>query len=291
MNQDQKKLVKAGLILLILFVIETIVFYRMTPRKVKTPHTPLKVIQKQVTHPKPSTTPSPSASPSTLISPDPFAGLAANGTLESPNPSLSPQPLEEGEDDPDLDFLISFIFHLLGTLPFFLALFFGYRWLLRRKASSQEATENSSSDSESSAEPTRLSSTQGAPSKTKTDPKALPTTVYVRKESKPVNQVDAILIDEDPQVLATWLTAAQAKGKNLLTFHSVAEFMKSAPELSTQTDIFLAMKLGSGILGGSRSKRIFDAGFKRIFLTNSEPMTQSIPSWVSMIVSKSPPWA
>ncbi len=293
MDKEKKKLIKVGAFLILFLIIENLVFYWVVTKKPKSEPFPLKAGQKSSLNP--AATPSPSSSPAPSASPlrSPTPATSSPALLEThPDPKIpvpsetSQSPAQEDEDNLGLAFLMAILLNLLVVMVFCCLAFLAYRWSIRRKAVLLPPTDESPV-------PTPKTATQASEQAVGPKQKPLPTKIYVPKPLTPLTKrapVHAVLIDEDPLIQSQWKTAAQAKQKELLTFQSIPDFMEKADEISLKTDIFIDFTLGTGLIGGPRSKRIFDAGFKRIFLTTSTQLNRTIPPWISMITSKRPPW-
>jgi hypothetical protein len=282
MDQKQKKLLRLGLILVALIILENLAFYHFSQKKRKLPP------------PRPKASHGPNISPSSSPSPSPFPKkfqpivlpFEENEDLEEiPRPTPSPQHEEPPEDeDFDFWFLIATFFNFAGTLAFLGGAIAGYRWLLSKLEAPDQAIPGGNPLLKTGPS---LDDTKEDP---KSNPKPQPSEVHVPRQPGIRLRPNAILIDEDPKIHAHWLAVAKSRNKTVLAFHSVADFMKQSTEIALETDLFIDIELGGGQLGSPRSQKISEAGFKRIFLTTSGPITHDIPKWVSMIVSKNPPW-
>ncbi len=284
MNQKQKKLVRLGLFLILLLVLENWIYHQLNPKKPKAPPARFKVNHKKSQKPSPS--PSPFASSSPLSS----TPTQAEQEEQSASPTPSPESgMEEIEEEPfDLAAFLMQVLTFLGLAAFAAAAVLGYRWFLSAFELPKEST-NPLPNLALKAGPVTESKSSRKP------PLDLPTQVFVKnpptpEETLPTQKVDAVLIDEDPQIHNQWATAAKTKNKNLLRFHSVADFIREAPKISVETDIFVDFELGGGVVGSLKSQILFEMGYKRIFLMTSGPITHMIPNWISMVVSKNPPW-
>jgi hypothetical protein len=108
---------------------------------------------------------------------------------------------------------------------------------------------------------------------------------------KPRQRIDAVLIDDDFLVHATWQSLAKLKGKVLKTFTTIEEFMEISKEFEPEVSIFVDSNLAGGVKGETESQKIAKLGFKNIFLaTGSEPSSFGAMPWIKAIVGKEPPW-
>lgn len=79
--------------------------------------------------------------------------------------------------------------------------------------------------------------------------------------------IDAILIDDDPLILETWAYYALKKNINLIKFSSHGEFFNSLNvyNFPFSTIIYIDSNLGYEIKGELVAKNIYDLGFHTIF--------------------------
>lgn len=102
---------------------------------------------------------------------------------------------------------------------------------------------------------------------------------------------DAVLIDDDPLVRMTWKMAAKRAGKNLLAFVSVEEFFKKAESTNRNTPIYIDSHLGNGVKGEEESQKLYDLGFKEIYLaTGDSPEKFAHLKHIRGVLGKEPPW-
>ncbi len=102
---------------------------------------------------------------------------------------------------------------------------------------------------------------------------------------------DAILIDDDPLTRKTWSLSAKRLGKKAEVFLGVADFLGESSKFEPQTPVYIDRELGNGVKGEEAAQKIYDLGFKEIYLsTGHEPETLVLPHWIKKAVGKSPPW-
>jgi len=77
---------------------------------------------------------------------------------------------------------------------------------------------------------------------------------------------DAVLIDDDAMIRRNWSLNARVKGKNLITFGRVEDFFARSKRIALETPIFIDSNLGEGIRGEEISRKIYDLGFRTIYL-------------------------
>jgi hypothetical protein len=103
--------------------------------------------------------------------------------------------------------------------------------------------------------------------------------------------LDAVLIDDDALVRATWKIAAARSGKNFRSFATAAEFMKEAGNLDPATRVYIDSELGDGVMGEAESVKIHELGFSEIYLaTGHEPAKFSGLAHLRGVTGKEPPW-
>jgi signal transduction histidine kinase len=103
--------------------------------------------------------------------------------------------------------------------------------------------------------------------------------------------VDAVLIDDQSRMREWWKRSGAQAGIQVLTYESVVEFFKHAREIPLTTPIYIDSMLSDGVIGEVESEKIYDVGFKTIYLSSSRPTSNECPPWIKKFVSKTPPWA
>jgi hypothetical protein len=102
---------------------------------------------------------------------------------------------------------------------------------------------------------------------------------------------DAVLIDDDPLVRRNWELSAAKAGVRIKTFSSAAEFMISAADLDRSTAVYVDSWLGNEEHGVEESKRIFDMGFRDIYLATGDVRAGAGASGhLKGTIGKTPPW-
>lgn len=123
-------------------------------------------------------------------------------------------------------------------------------------------------------------------------PKGMAPFVPIKLSERDRVRWDAILIDDDPLVHALWKSDAKQKKKHVLLFFSAADFLQGADMVSEDTPIYVDSSLGSDLPGEQSAKRLYDRGFKELFLATGYPakhFRESMP-WLKGIVGKEPPF-
>ena len=121
--------------------------------------------------------------------------------------------------------------------------------------------------------------------------KILPKSIASRVPLKILSRLDAILIDDDPLIHATWALVASEKGKIVRTFYSVDEFLGHSEELPKQTPIYLDECLRNGESGIKRSKDLTNLGFKNLYLaTGLDELPNTNDFSFVAVVGKEPPF-
>ena len=122
-------------------------------------------------------------------------------------------------------------------------------------------------------------------------PKWLVGMVPVETAADQSTKWDAVLIDDDSLAHMTWKISAARSGKSLLQFHSIDSFLKNAESLSFETPIYVDSELGDGLKGEHESLRIYERGFRTIYLTTGHgPDKFRRFTHIKEVVDKEPPW-
>lgn len=98
-----------------------------------------------------------------------------------------------------------------------------------------------------------------------------------------------VLIDDDELIRMSWQMAANKANIQVLLFQSIDEFLNVSHEISTDVEIYVDSNLSDGIKGEVESKKIFEQGFKKIYLaTGYSKDTIDKPEWIIEIIGKRP---
>ena len=99
----------------------------------------------------------------------------------------------------------------------------------------------------------------------------------------------AILIDDDLFIHSLWKISSQEK--NVVCFLSAELFLKEIEKYDFNTPLYIDSDLGDGHKGEEIAKKIYEIGFKDIYLaTGYEPNAFPIMPWIKGIIGKEPPW-
>lgn len=102
---------------------------------------------------------------------------------------------------------------------------------------------------------------------------------------------DAVLIDDDELILATWQLAAETKGRKLCGFSSAETLLIAAKGLPRRTPIYLDSDLGNGVEGTKVAQDLHALGFRELYLaTGRSPDSLPRAPWIKRVVGKEPPW-
>jgi signal transduction histidine kinase len=119
-------------------------------------------------------------------------------------------------------------------------------------------------------------------------PKGMAPMVSIKMESQK-KKIDVCLLDNDELVHSCWKMSAELKDKTFIGFINHLDFLEYSPCLDRATKIFIDSNLGNGINGEEISKRIFDLGFKNIYLCTGYQASQFPPMpWIREIIGKDP---
>lgn len=103
--------------------------------------------------------------------------------------------------------------------------------------------------------------------------------------------VEFVLIDDKPIVRETWQIGAKIAGKKIATYSGVDEFMRDSEIINKDANIYIDSDLGGGDRGEVLSEKIYNKGFKQIYLTTGFGKKDfgKIP-WITDVVDKDPPF-
>ncbi len=105
------------------------------------------------------------------------------------------------------------------------------------------------------------------------------------------DNIDAILIDDDDIVRATWELSARTHHKSIRLFAKPADFFAMASELSKDVPIYIDYDLGEAITGVDIGKQLYQQGFHRLYIcTGYSPEVVGNHAWLKGVQGKSPPW-
>jgi signal transduction histidine kinase len=117
-------------------------------------------------------------------------------------------------------------------------------------------------------------------------------TLHMKIPMKAVHE-EFVLIDDDKIVRIGWEAQAKKKGIKLSTFKTVADFISASSLIPAETIIYVDSNLGEGIKGEIESEKIFQMGYKDIFLatgySNSDLNLETTP-WIKGSTSKRSPF-
>ena len=105
-----------------------------------------------------------------------------------------------------------------------------------------------------------------------------------------MKKIDAVVIDDKKNIRDWWSESGIDAGINCLTFSSVIEFLENISTIPHETPIYVDSRLENGVLGEIEAEKIFDEGFKTIYLQTTEPPDE-LPSYIIRSRGKVPPWA
>ncbi|MGZ3772578.1 MAG: sensor histidine kinase [Pseudobdellovibrionaceae bacterium] len=106
----------------------------------------------------------------------------------------------------------------------------------------------------------------------------------------PKEKYDWVLLDDDDLVHMSWSYAANESNHTLLSFRSPSELEAYKDKLDPDSAIYIDSSLGNNVKGEDVAKKLFDEGFKNLYLATGYSEDQ-FPhmSFVKGIVGKEPP--
>ena len=109
--------------------------------------------------------------------------------------------------------------------------------------------------------------------------------------AKPKIKYDAVLVDDGNLVHLTWQMDAKSQNKNFKAYLTIDGFMKDVENINLQTPLFVDSNLGNGIKGEEVSRKLYEIGFKNIYLcTGYEASAFESMTWITEVVGKEPRW-
>ena len=100
-----------------------------------------------------------------------------------------------------------------------------------------------------------------------------------------------VLIDDDKLIHLSWKYKASISKIMIRCFYSVNEFLDSSHEIPFEVTIFIDSHLQSNIKGELESKKIYEMGYKSIFLSTGYLDFDISPyPWIKGITSKKIPF-
>jgi anti-sigma regulatory factor (Ser/Thr protein kinase) len=98
-----------------------------------------------------------------------------------------------------------------------------------------------------------------------------------------------VLIDDDKFIRINWARHFKARGITFNSFSTINDFIENQKLISKDFYIYVDSCLSDGSKGEVESQKIYELGFKNIFLsTGYEKSTINKPSWIKDIIPKSP---
>ena len=100
-----------------------------------------------------------------------------------------------------------------------------------------------------------------------------------------------ILIDNDLLIRKSWELQAKKENVNLTTFSSIQDFLDNSDKFSHSVTIYIDSDLDDGILGEIEAEKIFNLGFKKLYLASGKSFTtKELPHYILSAESKRPPY-
>lgn len=115
-------------------------------------------------------------------------------------------------------------------------------------------------------------------------------TLSLPKATAP-ERMDAVLIDDDALVRATWKIAAKKSGKTLRAFSAPSEFLIESGPIDRATPVYIDSDLGESIRGEAEALKIHGLGFREIYLATGHASDKFAGlAHLRGVVGKEPPW-
>lgn len=101
----------------------------------------------------------------------------------------------------------------------------------------------------------------------------------------------AVLLDDDPLILKSWALMAREAGVEFYSFSESSELLDFLPGLSKAAMIYLDSQLKGGERGEDVAKKIYDLGFRHLYLATGYPAEKFAHcTWLEGVVGKDPPF-
>ncbi len=102
---------------------------------------------------------------------------------------------------------------------------------------------------------------------------------------------EIILIDDDKFIHVNWKNRAELKGIKLTTYYKLEDFLFDAGKFPFSASIYIDSHLGNNIHGEVESKKIYDLGFRNIWVTTSyTDLNLANTPWLQGVINKTPPF-
>ncbi len=119
--------------------------------------------------------------------------------------------------------------------------------------------------------------------------KSLVNYIEIISDKVQTNNPQIVLIDDDKMIQIDWFYYCEKESIPFKGFRSVEKFLEIAHTLDKETIIFIDSNLGQDIKGEVESEKIFNLGFKNIYLaTGYQKEDIQKPHWILDIFSKGP---
>lgn len=100
-----------------------------------------------------------------------------------------------------------------------------------------------------------------------------------------------VLIDDDKLIHLGWIHKAGKAGVELKCFYSVDEFLAVYKEFDPSTNVYIDSDLKQGQKGEIEAKRLFELGFRNLFLvTGYSDLRREEYPWLKEVLSKTAPF-
>jgi len=102
-----------------------------------------------------------------------------------------------------------------------------------------------------------------------------------------------ILIDDDKLVYLGWRLKASKIGLNIIHYYSVTDFLLGSEALDQNSTIYIDADLGNKVRGEIEAKKIFEAGFQKIYLVTGYDKSEFDLEklvWIKDVLTKDSPF-
>lgn len=106
---------------------------------------------------------------------------------------------------------------------------------------------------------------------------------------KPKTPQMVVIIDDDKLVRINWSMFCKKNNINLKEFSTIDEFIDASSSIPKDSKIYIDSDLGNEIKGEVESERIFNMGYKNLYLATGHQKDEiNKPSWIIEVYSKGP---
>ncbi|HVV69332.1 MAG TPA: HAMP domain-containing sensor histidine kinase [Gammaproteobacteria bacterium] len=109
--------------------------------------------------------------------------------------------------------------------------------------------------------------------------------------AQPATEEPIIILDDNKVLTETWKLQGELRGKQVMTFNRVEEFLQAIKHYAKNTPIYIDSYLSEDMRGEILAKQLFEQGYQNLYLTTGFEKSQFKDMyWIKEIVGKEPPF-